>query len=429
MNKKVEALKMKRDQIVAKAKAMHAKAKDEDRDLTDEDIELHEGYMSEIERLDKLTSVEQDLEKIQKDTSVEGKEIIEGGAPAAERDPRFGWKNIGEFAAAVRQASMPGRSDRSVDSRLHFGAAPTTVSNEASGADGGYLIPPEFNSQVRGFLEGPDNFLGMTDDIPITGNSMSFPKDETVAWGTDGVRAYWENENSQATQTKAKLGLSTLRLKKLFALCPVTDELLADAGALSAYLPRKAGESVRWKANDSIINGDGVGKPLGVMNSGALITVSKTTGQADSTLTALNILNMYSRMLAESLGRAVWLVHHTVLPVLGTLVDTAGNHVWLGDFRAAPGGLLLGRPVLITQSAQALGTAGDIQFHDFQKYVTIRKGIETAQSMHLWFDYDTTAFRMIFRLDGLPWPSAAVSDANGSSSTSPFVILEERAGS
>ena len=48
------------------------------------------------------------------------------------------------------------------------------------------------------------------------------------------------------------LGLATLRLKKLMALVPTTDELLDDANALTTYLPQKVALSIRWKANESI---------------------------------------------------------------------------------------------------------------------------------------------------------------------------------
>ncbi len=57
------------------------------------------------------------------------------------------------------------------------------------------------------------------------------------------------------------LGLATVRLKKLMALVPTTDELLDDANALTSYLPHKVALSIEWKANESILFAAGNGIP------------------------------------------------------------------------------------------------------------------------------------------------------------------------
>ena len=54
-------------------------------------------------------------------------------------------------------------------------------------------------------------------------------------------------------------------------------------------------------------------------------------------------------------------------------------------------------------------------------------GAEFAQSMHLWFDQDLMAFRLIFRMDGQPALGAAVSPKNGSSTRSHFATVAVRA--
>ena len=48
-------------------------------------------------------------------------------------------------------------------------------------------------------------------------------------------------------------------------LAAVTDELLADAGALENILSQAFAEEIGFKLDDAIINGDGAGKPLGVL--------------------------------------------------------------------------------------------------------------------------------------------------------------------
>jgi hypothetical protein len=122
---------------------------------------------------------------------------------------------------AVYQADKPGQS---IDSRLLIGgigaAAPSNFSNEASGQDGGFLVPPQFSQEIFKLSLGEDSLLPLTDNVEISGNSMAFPKDETTPWGTNGIRAYWQGEAATALPTKPVLGLATLRLKKLMALVP-----------------------------------------------------------------------------------------------------------------------------------------------------------------------------------------------------------------
>jgi len=97
------------------------------------------------------------------------------------------------------------------------------------------VVPPQFSKDIFTLSLGEDSLLPLTDEVEINGNSMAFPKDETTPWGTNGIRAFWQGEASTAVATKLALGLATLRLKKLMALVPTTDELLEDANALASY--------------------------------------------------------------------------------------------------------------------------------------------------------------------------------------------------
>ena len=59
-------------------------------------------------------------------------------------------------------------------------AAPSNFSNEASGQDGGFLVPPQFSQEIFKLSLGEDPLLPLTDNVELSGNSMAFPKDETT---------------------------------------------------------------------------------------------------------------------------------------------------------------------------------------------------------------------------------------------------------
>lgn len=426
MNKRLRALLAQKDAKVKEARGITDKASAENRDLTAEEQSTIDAALASIEKIDADIIREKALIEAERSAGSvvpagEGARVTEN----IEEDPKRGYRSFGEFALDVMSA---GKAGGHVTDRLRA-AAPTTYGNEGSGADGGFLIPPEYSREVFQYsLEG-DAFLPMTDGYPVQGNNMTFPRDETTPWGTDGIRAYWENEAAAATATKPKGAVSTLRLNKLFALVPLTDELMSDAGALERYIGRKTGESIRWKTNLSLFQGSGVGQPLGFFGHASQVSVAAEGSQTADTVNANNVAKMYARNLNRS--RAVWLINDDVLPQLITM--TLGDQpIWTPPtqgMQQAPNGMLMGRPILISQVCKTVGDQGDICFVDWMGYRSITKagaGIETATSMHLYFDAGAMAFRATFRIDGQPSAAAAVTPANGSNSLSSFVVLDAR---
>jgi HK97 family phage major capsid protein len=350
---------------------------------------------------------------------------------------RWGFQNMGEFAMAVRGAIVhPG----SMDQRLQ-NAALSTSSSEGVGADGGFAVPPEWRSEIMRLVDAEDSFLSETDQMPVSGNTMSYPIDETTGHQTSGgIQVYWDGESDTITQSKIALKDLTIKLHRLTALVPMTEELLEDAPALGAYVTGKAGEKFAFKLNDSILNGTGVGQPLGVMNAPCKVTVTKEGSQTAATIHADNVSKMMARMPAQSFKRAKWYINQDCLPQimkLGFVVASAsGTVAGAAPMYQAPNGMptmgaygtLLGRPIEVTEACQALGTEGDIILGDMSKYLAVVKtgGVKTDVSIHLWFDQNTTAFRFVLRMNGQPWLSAPIARKNGSNTLSNFITLQTR---
>ena len=118
---------------------------------------------------------------------------------------------------------VPGDGD---DDWLERLAAASSYGNESAGPDGGYAVPPDFRSAIMELVMGEDTLLGRCDIIPVSGNTFTCPADETTAWGTDGIQAYWDGESVAATQSKPSLQERSVKLNKVRALVPMTDERL-----------------------------------------------------------------------------------------------------------------------------------------------------------------------------------------------------------
>jgi HK97 family phage major capsid protein len=426
------------------ASAILEKAGTESRELTDAEqteFDKHKATANEkgteIERIQASIDIEQEL--IAAQANAGSVVVLPGNASDvsiednSQKDPKAGFKSFGEYAKHVFKAGLSGNQPDQRLLPLRGASAPGVYGNESAGADGGFLIPPQFAKDIFQLSLDEESLLPLTDSVEVQSNSMAFPKDETTPWGTDGITVQWQGEGTAATGTKPKLGSAILRLKKLMALVPITDELLEDASALTSYLPKKVASRLQWKINDSILFGNGAGVPLGALSGGAVVTQAKDNGQATGTLSASNLANMISRLPPGSFKNAVWIVNNSVLPALFTL--TLGNYpIYLplgagqGGIRQSPYGTLLGRPVYVSQHANAFSSQGDVILVDLSYYQTITKegGMETATSMHLYFDADATAFRTTFRMDGQSKIAAAIAAAKGTASLSPFIQLAAR---
>lgn len=336
-----------------------------------------------------------------------------------------GFRAFHDFVSAVRVGSVRGGT---IDARL-MNAAATQISQEGVGADGGFAVPPDFLTTITQTVMAEDSLLALCDPLISTRNSISVPMDESTQWGTGGIKAYWEGEGAAITQSKIALKQATVRLNKLAALVPVTEELLEDAPALGSYLGRKAPEALDYSASYGLFWGTGAGMPLGFMNSPVLVSQAAEGSQTADTINAQNIVKMNARMPTRSRKTAVWLINPDAEPQL-PLMTIANQPVYLppGGLADAPFGRLLGRPVIPHQLCATIGDVGDIVFVDFSQYLAAVKagGVKLQVSVHLWFDQDLQAFKFTMRIAGQPWWSAPMSPRAGTNTQSPFVALAAR---
>ena len=218
------------------------------------------------------------------------------------------------------------------------------------------------------------------------------------------------------------------------ALCYATDEVVNDSKLLGNIVGESFINEMGFVADDVIIRGDGVAKPMGILNSPALVTVPKDAGQTAKTISATNVETMYSRWYGRK-ENGVWLINRDCLPTLWQMshtISTAGGAlVWMpaGGISGLPYDTLAGMPVLQIEQCSTVGTVGDIILADLSQYIMITKaGIEVAMSPHIAFTTDQLCYRFILRgIDGECVWKAPVTPASGSSNTfSPIVALQTR---
>lgn len=445
MDARLEDLKAKYEAFGEEIDDIVNAADEANRDLNDDELGQIEAIKAKMEPLNKqitARSLRAPAPSAGRRTSPENNGRGKPGATGAgarvepqakNTDPTQGFRSFGEFAQTIHAVNLG-----SEDGVARMRNVASTYSSESAGPDGGYAVPPEFRTEIWKKVNGEGSLMSRASNLTTSRNSITIPADETTPWQTDkGVLAYWNSEGGVITQSKISLEQKNLSLNKLTALVPVTEELLEDAPAIDSYLRLKVPEKMQAKINTAMIRGNGVGKPLGVLNSPSLITISKETSQDAGTIVHQNIEKMFARLWAPSIGNAVWVANQDILPQLGMMqfLGEAGSghpipiYMPNNSISGAPYGTLKGRPVVMVEAASTVGDIGDLMLIDWAQYLTVTKGeqIRTDVSIHLFFDQDIQAFRFIFRMTGQPLWGSTITPENGANTRSWAVALETRA--
>lgn len=362
--------------------------------------------------------------------------------PAQARGQTERFASFGDQLMAIARAAEPGMSSSDRDRRLVWQGPghpsqreAASGQNEASGPDGGFLVQQDFAQDLVQRVYESAQLASRARRIPISANSnglrLNALKETSRANGSrfGGIQAFWTGEGGLKPASQLKLRQMDLKLNKLTGLLYSTDELLEDASALEAVINSAFDEEFPFKTDDAIMWGNGAGMPLGFMNSPALVSIAKETGQAADTVVIENVVKMWARMWARSRLNAIWTINQQIEPQLMTM-KIGDTPIYMPNKSAdgSPFSTLLGRPIVATEFNSALGDKGDIALVDMSQYLLIDKGaVKKDVSIHVRFVYDETTFRFVLRIDGQPVWDAPLTPYKGSDTLSPFVTLDDRA--
>jgi len=422
-------------------------AEREKRDITEDEHVKIDGLLDQIETLGKAIQLEKKEQRaagfrIDPIAEDEADDSTDDSGPPPEL--RFG-EYLQAIAAAGRPRGMGNLGEFRcgiVDPRLHDVEDRALGLSEGIPSDAGFLVGTQMATELITKAHDVALLYPRCRDIPIgpgmNGLKMNGIDESSRATGSrwGGVRVYRKDEaESKGDGTHPKFRQIEVNLEKLIGLCYATDESLQDATQLGAIIMEAFGEEFAFRLDDEVLNGTGAGQMLGILNSPALVSVAKESGQDAATIQWNNIKKMYSRLWARSRQNAIWLANQDCLPELMGMsmpVGTAGVAVWLPAGGAAnrPTDTLLGRPIIYPEQCQTLGTKGDIYLADLGQYLTISKGgLQTAWSIHVQFVTDETCFRFVLRNNGEPlWDLPLTPYKGGATKTqSPFISLDLRA--
>lgn len=314
--------------------------------------------------------------------------------------------------------------------RLH----PVTSSKalaENVGATGGFLVPAEFQARLLTVATTQTIVRPRAQIIRMNRRTVSIPalaQTQVVSGGFNwfgGIKTYYTPEGGQKGESQPSFRQVTLTAHKMTGYTASSDELLDDSAiSLQDFLMGDMGfpGAMAHQADYDYLQGDGVGKPKGVINSDATIVHPRAAAGA---IGYEDLTGMMAKAMPNT--QLVWVISQSAMAELLNLQGPSGNplYLWANAVSGAPN-TLLGYPVIFTDKLPALGTQGDVLLAAFAYYlIGDRQAVTMDVSIHELFRNDQTSWRAFMRHDGQCWLDAPISYGRGSEigQISPFVVL------
>ena len=247
------------------------------------------------------------------------------------------------------------------------------VLSESVDADGGYLVPEEFENQiVRGIDE--TNIIRSIAKVITTAHDRKIP----VAVGHSV--ATWTEENAAFTESNPSFGQK--QIDKLTDLIRVSTELLQDSAFnVEDYIIREFSYAFGVAEEQAFCVGTGTNQPTGIFteNGGE---VGFTTSSA-TVITIDDVISLIYSLKAPYRKNAVFLMNDATVGLIRKLKDGNGAYLWQPSVQAGQPDKILGFDVYTTPFAPAIaGGALPIAFGDFQNYWIGDRGGKTVQRLN-----------------------------------------------
>ena len=335
----------------------------------------------EIERLERQAAIDAELSKATS-TPLTGKPGAKMGKDETEKTGRASDEYKGSFWNAMRvKAPMP-----SVLNALQ----------EGTDSEGGYLVPDEFERTLVEALEEENVFRTLAHVIKTSSGDRKIPV--VASKGT----ASWVDEEGAYTESDDAFSQVSIGAYKLGTMIKVSEELLADSVFdLEAYISKEFARRIGAREEESFFNGDGKGKPLGILAAAGGAEVGVTAASATA-ITADEVIDLFYSLKAPYRKNAVWLLNDATVKQIRKLKDTTGQYLWQPSLVAGTPDTILGRPVK-TSAFMPTAAAGakTIAFGDFKYYwIADRQGRTFKKLSELYAANGQVGFMGTQRVDG-----------------------------
>ena len=255
---------------------------------------------------------------------------------------------------------------------LALGVPYVKALTEGTDSEGGHLVPIDWQAQIIQAAGARAGLRAQVTAVPTSRDSVEWP---TIEGADDvhasAVRRTWVDEQPAegAADTEPTFGAVRIPVHTAMLTTKASRNLVEDSAVpFTQILASLFADEVRLADEESFLSGDGVAKPLGLLNTPDVPSV--VTGSA-AAITADGLVDLFYDLPAQYRDNSIFIMNSATEDAVRKLKDDNGQYIWVGGFAAAPE-TLLGRPVLSSEFMPAVAAnATPIAFGDFRRYVVV----------------------------------------------------------
>lgn len=335
------------------AKAFVESKRDKDGLLSKEDAETYnsmeekiKNYSKEIERMEAMENMENELNKPVNTPIVTRPSKVDNEVKTGRASNEYKDAMLTALRSNFRQVS--------------------NVLQEGVDADGGYLVPDEYDTRLIQKLEENNIVRSLATNIKTSG-------EHKINIASTAPAAAWIEEGDTLSFGEAAFDQKILDAHKLHVAVKVTEELLYDnAFGLENFLIDSFGKAIGNAEENAFLNGTGEGQPTGIFatTGGGTYITAKTTG-ADAIIELVyNLKRAYRK-------NAAFIMNDKMIATIRTYKDGNGAYMWQPSLVQGEPDRLLGYPVYTSQYAPE----DSIAFGDFSYYNIGDRGVRSFKQL------------------------------------------------
>ena len=360
MSKILEMIE-KRNQAWNAAKAFVESRRDADGLLSEADAKTYSemeqkvrNYGAEIERLQAMDAMDAEMAKPM-GTPIIAKPMKTGAMEKPEKTGRAS----DEYKKAMLTAL-----------RTNFKQV-SNVLQEGVDADGGYLVPEEYDRRLIDVLEEENIMRKLATRITTSG-------EHKINIAATKPAAAWIEEGGALTFGDATFDQILMDAHKLHVAIKVTEELLYDnAFHLESYILTQFGKALANAEEDAFLNGDGTGKPLGLFAETGGGQVANTV----STIKSDDLLDLVYALKRPYRKSASFIINDKNLALIRKLKDNNGAYIWQPSYQSGEPDRILGYAV----HTSAFAPEDKISFGDYSYYNIGDRGSRSFKQLNELF--------------------------------------------
>lgn len=380
----ITELKEQRAKLIADARQL----RDSVESPTAEDEARFDTMLADADKIQQKIQREEDLIAAEDSLSrVDSRRTV--AKPLGERSGDEGGV---EYREAFEKYLRRGRGDLTGDERRAL--------EVGTDSEGGYTVDDTLSANLIAIRDEMNVMRGVA-TVLQSGQDLKIPTEASL--GT----AAWTAEEAATTESDDAFGQVSFSSYKIDRIVKVTEELLQDSVFnIGGYVTSQIGRSVGIGEEAAFVNGDGSGKPTGVVGGSAL----GVSAAGAAAITADEVIDLYHSVARPYRMQGTFLAADATVKLLRKLKDGDNQYLWQPGLQAGQPDSILGRPLATSDNVPAATTGnksllfGDMSYY----YIVDRSPIAIQRLSELYAANGFIGFRGFARTDGKLTQSAAV---------------------